>query len=385
MDAMRIGRRSFVAGTLATLAACGKGDDRRGRDREGRPRPSGNPGGNGASGGLTQKGMNYDVGIAWFPDVDPAAQSRAVWRPEYVRREIDAIADDLHCNAVLVHGSDRDRMMEAARFAADKDMFVWLEPQLPDLDHPRTVAYLADFARSAEDLRRDHPDVGIGLGCELSLFMRGIVPGETWQERYATFLSGELGDYNTPLNAFLSEAATEIRRGFDGQLTYSSGPWEQVDWSVLDVVGVDLYRDTDNAATYEQEVRALDRFGKPVIITEFGSCSYQGANEAGGDAWSVVEQGSDPPIPVDLVRDEQVQADYVDELLTVFEAAGLHGAFVYNFIEPDNAYHPDPHYDLDMVGYGIVKCYPDGHERSYAATGEWDPKAAFATVATHYR
>lgn len=381
MSTIRIGRRSFVAASLATatLAACGGGskdsdkddDDRRPRDRA---RP-----------GLTQKGMNYDVGIAYFRDLDATALTRSVWRTEYVRKEIAAIAEDLHCNAILVHGSDADRLLEAATIAADHDLYVWVEPQLPDLDATETVAYLDDFARAAEGLRQDHPDVGIGLGCELSLFMRGIVPGATWQDRYAVFLDGQLPDYNTPLNAFVADAATTIRRSFGGQLTYSSGPWEQVDWGLLDVVGVDLYRDVDNAATYEQEVKALHRFGKPAIITEFGSCAYEGANDSGGDGWDVVEEGVDPPIAADLARDEQVQADYIDELLTVFETEGLHGAFVYNFIEPDSPHYPDPHYDLDMAGYSIVKCYPDEHQRGYAATGEWDPKAAFATIADHYR
>ncbi|AUH41280.1 hypothetical protein [Streptomyces sp. CMB-StM0423] len=31
----------------------------------------------------------------------------------------------------------------------------------------------------------------------------------------------------------------------------------------------------------------------------------------------------------DPVRDEQVQADYVDELLGIYETEGVHGAFVY--------------------------------------------------------
>jgi hypothetical protein len=48
-------------------------------------------------------------------------------------------------------------------------------------------------------------------------------------------------------------------------------------------VGVDLYRDESNEATYAREVRALHRFGKPVVITEFGCCAYRGADKRGGE------------------------------------------------------------------------------------------------------
>jgi len=375
-----MGRRGFLAGTAAaaaaSLVACSTGDGER-ADGAGRRHPRRHA--------LTQRGINYDTGMAFFPDLDPTALTRTVWQTEYVRREIDAITDDLHCNAILVLGSDHDRLMEAATIAAERQLYVWIEPRFPDFDAAETAAHLGDLAQAAEALRAEHPDVGIALGCELSIFMDGLVPGDTWQDRIATLVSGTSGDYDTSLNAFLAEAATEVRRTFGGQLTYSSGPWEQVDWSPLDLVGVDLYRDASNTDTYEQEVSALRSFGKPVIITELGCCAFRGAAERGADGWSVVEHGSDPPIPSDLVRDEHVQADYIDELLTVFESERVHGAFVYNFVEPDMPHHPDPHYDLDLGSYGVVKCYPDGHERSYATTGEWDPKAAVAVIADHYR
>ena len=64
----------------------------------------------------------------------------------------------------------------------------------------------------------------------------------------------------------------------------------------------------------------LHEHGKPVVITEFGCCSYQGAEELGGSGFEGVDYTSETPTVAEgVVRDEQVQADYIDELLDVFE------------------------------------------------------------------
>ena len=134
------------------------------------------------------------------------------------------------------------------------------------------------------------------------------------------------------------------------------------------MVGVDLYRDASNEATYRQDVRALHRHGKPVVITEFGCCSYVGADDRGGEGFMIIDwSGPEPVLTGNPVRDEQVQADYLAELLDVFEAEDVHGAFVWTFIEPDSPYSPDPRRDLDMAGFAIVRC-----EADYAATGRVD-------------
>jgi hypothetical protein len=42
-----------------------------------------------------------------------------VWRPEFVRREIEAIRNELHSNAIILLGSDLDRLTLSAEIAAD--------------------------------------------------------------------------------------------------------------------------------------------------------------------------------------------------------------------------------------------------------------------------
>jgi hypothetical protein len=67
----------------------------------------------------------------------------------------------------------------------------------------------------------------------------------------------------------------------------------------------------------------------------------------------------------------------------VFEAEGVHGAFVCMFIEGDCRYSPDPTRDQDMAGFGIVR--PPPLESGLSPDdGHWEPKLAFHTLAARY-
>jgi hypothetical protein len=351
---------------MAALAAvgCGGGDD---DDDDGAPPDR--------SSELALKGLNYDT-------------DRELWLPRFVPGEIATIARDLHANAVILLGSDLERLTLAATAAADEGLAVWFEPRHFDSDAAETLDYVTTVARFAEELRADHPDVGLSLGVELTIFMDGLVPGASWDER-----AGSLGvvppeEYNASLNRFLADALPTVRDAFGGQVTYSSGVWEQVDWGDFDIVGIDLYRDADNKATFAEDVRRLHEHGKPVVITEFGCCSFQGAEELGGSGFEVVDYTAEmPTVAEGVVRDEQVQADYIDELLDVFEAEEVHGAFVYDFIEPDSTYSDDPRLDFDMAGFAVVTCFGNDSEdpdKAYARSGHFEPKAAFATIARRF-
>ncbi|SFN06343.1 abortive infection protein [Actinomadura madurae] len=355
-----ISRRTMLAGTAAAAAGLAAGPAHAAPAAPARGRP------------LPQRGVNYDT-------------EREVWKPAYVRREMRAIRRDLHCNAVIILGSDLRRLMLAARCAADEGMFVWLEARQFDRDARTTLRFLASVAREAERLRRAHPGVGISVGCELTIFMAGLVPGEDWMERGANLGTPAAAGYNERLNAFLRRALTTVRPLFGGRLTYTSGEWEEVDWRGFDVVGVDLYRDESNEATYARNVRALHRFGKPVVITEFGCCTYRGAGDRGGMGFDIVDWTRNPPVvPPGYVRDEQEQARYISELLDLYEAERLHGAFAYNFIDPGAPYSPDPGQDLDMAGFSLVKVLPPDSGLGYEQTGHFAPKLAFRTLARRY-
>ncbi|WP_244329747.1 hypothetical protein [Streptomyces platensis] len=49
-------------------------------------------------------------------------------------------------------------------------------------------------------------------------------------------------------------------------------------------MGANAYRAAYNATTFKDELREHLAHGKPVAVTEFGTCAYRGAGERGGMA-----------------------------------------------------------------------------------------------------
>jgi hypothetical protein len=75
------------------------------------------------AGTLRGKGINYDTGF-W-----PSGEnSRISFEPGVVRRELQIIADDLHCNVVRITSGDPVRLSIAAEHAAAAGLEVWFSP-----------------------------------------------------------------------------------------------------------------------------------------------------------------------------------------------------------------------------------------------------------------
>ncbi|MBV9381725.1 MAG: hypothetical protein JOY82_22850 [Streptosporangiaceae bacterium] len=350
------------------------------------------------------RGVNYDVGrvldgINWRPAYDPAE----------TRRELEIIKNDLHCSAVKICGHDVGRIMATARHALDQGLEVWLSPELWDQDSGETLRYITEAARDAEDLCRRWPGrVVLSAGTELTLFMRGLLEGNSFQERITHPQFREhiwSGSYNEPLNAFLAAASNAVRRVFSGRLSYASLPFEKVDWSNFDFVGIDLYRDAGNRDRFPGLLQRYLGHGLPVVITEFGCCTYRGAEDAGGLGWAIIDFGQVPPrLNGDYVRDEAVQARELTALLDIFGNAGADGAFVHTFVSPITPYSEDPRYDFDMASYSLVKSYAnrlgelsagipgiaelpwdDGQAGMAYPDMPWEPKESFRAIADFYR
>ena len=77
---------------------------------------------------MRRRGVLYDVGrvlwVNWRPAFDPVV----------VRRELQIIRDDLHCNAVKICGLDIDRLMAAAEDALVSPTLTSNDDPLYDLD-----------------------------------------------------------------------------------------------------------------------------------------------------------------------------------------------------------------------------------------------------------
>ncbi|TSI12786.1 hypothetical protein FO013_18535, partial [Brevibacterium aurantiacum] len=84
-------------------------------------------------------------------------------------------------------------------------------------------------------------------------------------------------------------------------------------------------------------------------------------------------------------RDETGQADYIIDLLEVFDSEGVDSAFVFLFALDNLPHRPDgdPHEDLDLASLSIVKVL-DGHNGTAFPQMPWEPKAAFTAIAEFY-
>jgi hypothetical protein len=319
--------------------------------------------------------------------------------PDLVRGELEIIATDLHCNAVRIRGRDLGRLHVAAGHALSAGLELWLSPELFDHDHKQTLSYLGNAAVLAEQLRRDVGDrVVLSVGSELTLFMRGIVPGASVTKRFAALrASFATGGQVAPLREFLAAAAAAVRGRFGGRITYAALPFESVDWSLFDLVGVDHYRDDRVKDRYVQILEQLRAAGKPVVITEFGMRSYQGAASSGALGFGVADHRTvllhQLPLvgrlvrprlkPGGYVRDEELQAAELSQTLSILDAAGVAGAFVNCFADRLAPYSDDPRYDLDMSALSLVRDLGGRAGSSYPGM-PWEPKLSFRAVADFY-
>ena len=388
---------------------------------------------------MNRKGVCYDVGRVlggsnWRPRFDPRA----------VHRELEIIKNDLHCNAVRICGLDLDRLTTAAEDALSQGLEVWLSPEMWDRSQDETVAYVSGAAERAEELRRRWPGrLVLSVGSELTLFSQGMVEGESVFDRLSRpslWSDIQAGKHNAPLGAYLSRLGEAARGSFRGPLTYFSLPFESVDWRPFEFFGVDHYRDAQNRGYYGRMIERYKASGKPVVIGEFGCCTFRGADLLGANGFMItfgmmesllgpnqrfpkafLEMAHLPPrADGHYVRDEELQARELVDQLEVLDAAGVEGAFVQTFVVPNSPYRPDPRYDSDMANFSLVKSFPEAETQEElrrqairearemwgmdldpraldglfsGPTGEhgatypdlpWEPKESFRAVARYY-
>src|SRR3954469_9026776 len=134
------------------------------------------------AGGLTWRGVTYDTGTA-YERHDP---TRQLFGEALVRGELRTIAEDLHCSSVAVFGSDRARLLGAARTAAELGLHGVVQPRLIDVPQPQALDQLGRIAAAVEELRSRYQQVALNVGVEAALFVPGVVPGKTWRDRITT-------------------------------------------------------------------------------------------------------------------------------------------------------------------------------------------------------
>jgi hypothetical protein len=360
-----INRAQFLAGAAAVGAAA--------------LLPAGRAGAKGRRQGLTRHGVVYTVGAGETP--------ATAWNAARMRADVRAIRDELHADTLDVTGDGVERLTATAAEAAERGLHVWLQPTLGDVPRRDILDHLAECGRFAERLRRQGASVELSVGCEFWLFVPGILPGDTVLERVENRMKGHFDPVRTQreLDRFTARAAEVGRSVFHGRLSYAAAQDDVVDWNLFDVVGIDYYSYFRQPLDYVRELRQYLRWGKPVAVTEFGTCTFVGAPEAGGMGWDIVDYDKNPPeIKGNVVRSEHTQAVCLTQLLDVFESMGLYAAMAFEFLTADAPHWPnDPRHDLDMASYGIAKAVKDRPDDP-RSDWHWEPKEAFHALARRY-
>ncbi|MDX8034083.1 hypothetical protein SK803_28025 [Lentzea sp. BCCO 10_0856] len=325
---------------------------------------------------MRAKGIAYDTGFVRHGEI-----SVPEFDLEVVRRDLAVIRDELRCNAVHLIGGDPERLERGARVAADLGLEVWFSPYPLELTPDAILELFAECARRAERVRAGGAEVVFVAGVELSVMNDGFLPGDDVMDRVTRLLGNAEGMLaaSARLNEFLARAVAVVREHFQGKVTYACIPFERVDWELFDVMSFELIRSAEVADQYAAGIRNVVAQGKPVAITGFGTAAWHGSGAVAPRSMEIVEL-DEAGVPVRVkdgyVRDEDEQAGYLREVLEIFEAEGVDGAFVYMFALSNYTHRPDdPSRDFDMASPGIVKVHEDG---------KWEPKAAFGAVAEVY-
>lgn len=342
------------------------------------------------------RGVVYDVGLRFTPEscsVDSLDTALVAY-------DMSVIANILRANAVRIEGEDIHRLVAATRIAHSRRLKVLFNPWKMNVGEDEVVSYMAEAAKAAEALRNEGIDLVFVAGCEYSLFNEGVFAGKDINGRLASLMSmgrgkdmaafqRSLQERYKDLNRILARVSQVVRRNYKGLVSYASGTWEDVDWHLFDIVGVDYYRDRQTAEDYVNGIQRYARHGKPVVVMEVGCCAYRGAARMGSAGHTVLQgttpdgktgiyQGGTPP-----TRDEREQADYVQTQIELLKDTEISGLFVYVFSFPIMPYRPGG-LDQDMTSYAIVKTYPADSDRGRMMP-PWEPKEAFYRLAEVYR
>ena len=301
-----------------------------------------------------------------------------------MEREIADIADGLHANAIRITGEAVERIVQAGEIAARRGLEVWLSPMLPNADAATTEGAIVACARAAEELRRNGAKATLVIGCELSVFMTGIMPGATHGDRLA-LLADPARLMAEVVGAGLDPQARVRRISCFGR-SHSARAVRRADQLCRRTVGagrlVHLRRGRHrrlprrtNRDGYRTASAGRLANGRPVVATETGCATYRGAPDAGGMGWAVIERTPRPKLRDGIVRDEAAQATEVGELLDVMESSGLDGRVRLHVRCAKLPSDPIP-----------PTTWTRRRSRSSAAgpTGRTEPKAAYHAVAERY-
>ncbi len=335
------------------------------------------------------KGINDEISINYFPD-----------RPERANLTAKQLSTDFKlikeagANAVRIHCSDSKQLIRATKVALDNSLYVWMSPRFINDNEKSTLKKLRIVAKDAEKLRKGFDEkLVFVVGNEFTLDTAGLLPQlpikiHPWradncisfifQIKSLLYNKQALGNVSiineaekylhsidVKLNSFLKQATSTVRDQFKGKVTYCAAMWENVDWRSFnfDYICSNEYISAKNQEICKNHLLELKKFGKPLIVSEFGCCTYEGAFEYGGGAAGMYFRIKKK---LKYSQDEQVKA--IKESFRIFREVGVDGCFCYVLVKPFLV-------KFDINSFGITKNYKN----------KLEPKKGFSELKKQFK
>lgn len=292
-----------------------------------------------------------------------------------IEKQLTIIKKDLNANSIGILGSDTKHIIEVSKLALEMGLNIWVKPRYVNKTVKETIPLLIELSKATDILREefDKKEVIFVVATELSLDAKGIFEGDSYMDRIET-ASSYWKEVKTPdkrqgywavtedeqnnLSLALKKIVEAVKENFKGKITYAAGNWEKVDWSLFDIVSDNLYLSRHMSADdYFKILLKLKEHNKPVVLTEFGTASCDGATISGADAWIEVMDNPD----IDVNEKEQVKGIKIQ--LDLIKKSDIDGCFVWTFFEPN------------PKTFGITKF----------ENGNIVPKKAFHTISKFYK
>jgi hypothetical protein len=250
---------------------------------------------------------------------------------------LDVIWRDLQCNSLRLMGDFDDTMLRCIQLSKNLGFkIIAASPrynranETTDNDIEAHVKNVIAFSAELEKVRGDSDSVVLVVGNELTIDVRGIYSGLSYDDRVKQISSNwDKTEYHERLNSYLKKILEGVRGKFGGRVTYASGTWEKVEWRQLgfDIVGSNLYFGSqwDTEESFTRNIGSLKKLGNSLFITEFGSAAFRGCGKWGGGApnrWEGQEYS------------EEEQAKNIIRQLELYERSGsVDGVFLFDFVE----------------------------------------------------
>lgn len=264
------------------------------------------------------KGVNYLVG-------DPFAHDPLSHKPpttEEVDEQLDTIHDELACNAIVLIAGDgtEDNLIEGCKTAAQKHFeSICAQIRYTNNTLDEIAKKLTDFAPRIRKLREASESIVFEFGCEFTWSSKGIIPGNTYPERiqYASTHRDWWNMMEEALPGYFKRIIPIIKSNYGYPAAYSAQdnevhlvPWSDPVFGSIDFEAYLADKWHEDETFMIQRLLDLQKFKKPVNLSEFGCRSANGAAyDAGGD-W-------DPNKPLD----ENEQANYIERYCNMVNKA----------------------------------------------------------------